>query len=92
MRWFWPAAEAAQAGYEALRDVVMVGGASLTIAVARFERRGLAGLITWPAAEPVFFARLSGVARPAWSPDADPGVKFLLRATSSSWLRSPPRA
>ena len=77
MRGFWPAAETAQASYEALREVVMAGGAPLTIAAARFERRGMAGLIAWPTAEPVFCARLSGVPRPAWSPYADPRSEVL---------------
>jgi hypothetical protein len=77
VRAFWPAAEAAQASYEALREVVVTGGAPLTIAAARFERRGMAGLIAWPAAEPVFCARLSSAPRPAWSPYADPRAEAL---------------
>ena len=55
------------------------------LAAARFARRGLAGLIAWPAAEPVFVAELIGAARPAWTPHADPrmsalaaGYQFLL--------------
>lgn len=77
MRRFWPAAEAAQAGYEALREVVLAGGSPLTIAAARFERRGLAGLIAWPATEAVYSGRVSGIARPHWSPHADPRAEAL---------------
>ena len=65
MRRFWPAREAAQADYEVLREVVQAGGASVSVAAQRFERRGLAGLIAWPAADAAFFARLSGAVRPA---------------------------
>jgi hypothetical protein len=65
----------------------------VTIAGARFERRGLAGLIAWPAAEPVFNARLSGVPRPAWSPYAGPraealasGYQFVLASFAAKGL------
>ncbi len=77
MRQFWPAREAAQADYELLREVVLAGGASLSVAAQRFERRGLAGLIAWPVAEPVFSPRLSGAARPAWTPHIDPRLEAL---------------
>jgi hypothetical protein len=77
VRRFWPAREAAQADYELLRKVVLAGGASLSVAAQRFERRGLAGLIAWPAAEPAFSARLSGAARPAWTPHVDPRLEAL---------------
>ena len=53
MRAFWPIGEAAQADYEGLREVAVAGGGTLIIAAARFERRGLAGLIAWPATAPV---------------------------------------
>ncbi len=53
------------------------GGQVVTIAAGRFERRGLAGLIAWPASEPVFAARLAGAVRPAWSPHADPRLEAL---------------
>ncbi|CAN5119650.1 hypothetical protein BH18ACT4_BH18ACT4_08680 [soil metagenome] len=72
MRSFWPAAEAAQSDYEVLREAVLAGGQALTMAAGRFERRGLAGLIAWPAAEPIFVARLAGAVRPPWTPHADP--------------------
>ena len=90
-RAFWPPAEAAQADYEMLRacllqDGVLPGG----LAAARFTRRGLAGLITWPAAEPVFRADLRGAARPPWTPHTDPreqalaaGYQFLLDAADA---------
>lgn len=77
MRRFWPAREASQADYELLREVVVAGGASLSVAAQRFERRGLAGLIAWPAAEPVFSSRLSGAIRPAWTPHLDPRLDAL---------------
>jgi hypothetical protein len=77
MRSFWPAAEAAQADYEVLRETVLAGGQVLSIAGGRFERRGLAGLIAWPAAEPVFSARLAGATRPAWTPHVDPRLEAL---------------
>jgi hypothetical protein len=90
-RVFWPSAEAAQADYEMLRACVLEAG-SLPggLAAARFTRRGLAGLIAWPAAEPVFRAELCGAARPPWTPHADPreqalaaGYLFLLGATGA---------
>jgi len=77
MRSFWPAAEAAQSDYEALREAVLAGGQVLTMAAGRFERRGLAGLIAWPVAEPIFVASLAGANRPAWTPHADPRLEAL---------------
>ena len=82
---FWPAGEAAQADYEALRAVAVTGGTSVGVAAGRFERRGLSGLIAWPVSEPLFVAALSGALRPAWTPHVDPrteslaaGYEFLL--------------
>ena len=80
-RAFWPPAEAAQADYEMLRAHllgrgVLPGG----LAAARFARRGLAGLIAWPAAEPVFRAELAAAARPPWTPGADPREQALAAA------------
>jgi hypothetical protein len=73
---FWPvgeAAQAAQADYEALRAHVLTTGAPPdSLIAARFARRGVAGLIAWPAAEPVFDANLLGSHRPAWTPHHDP--------------------
>jgi hypothetical protein len=78
MRRFWPAAESAQADYERLREAVLATGRLPDdLASARFHRRGVAGLIAWPAAEAVFVAEFSGAARPAWSPYADPRVEAL---------------
>jgi hypothetical protein len=77
VRRFWPAREAAQADYELLREVALADGGSLSVAAQRFERRGLAGLIAWPMAEPVFSPRLSGAARPAWTPHVDPRLEAL---------------
>jgi hypothetical protein len=71
MRRFWPVAEAAQADYESLRRAALTGEPSDTLAAVRFARRGLAGLIAWPTAEPVFVARLVGGKRPAWTPRGD---------------------
>ncbi len=86
---FWPVAESAQADYEALRDAVLATGTLPDeLASARFRRRGLAGLIAWPAAEPVFVAELRGSSRPAWSPDAVPASRPWLLPTGC-WSRTP---
>ncbi len=77
MRAFWPAAEAAQADYEALRAAVLADETPETLVAARFARRGLAGLIAWPVSEPVFVARVVGAARPTWTPRADPRLDAL---------------
>jgi hypothetical protein len=70
---FWPVAEPAQADYERLRaDVVSGRGLPDELASARFLRRGLAGLIAWPLAKPVFAAVVAGAQRPAWTPYGDP--------------------
>lgn len=77
-RSFWPPAEAAQADYETLRASVLAdGGLPGGPAATRFSRRGLAGLIAWPAAEPVYLAELVGATRPAWHPHLDPRVEAL---------------
>ena len=44
--------------------LLQAGSLPAGLAAARFARRGLAGLIAWPAAEPVFRAQLAGAARP----------------------------
>jgi hypothetical protein len=77
---FWPIGEAAQADYEALRKAVLSGEAAPSLAAARFARRGLAGLIVWPVAEPVFGAVLLGAERPPWTPYADPRLDALAAA------------
>ena len=70
---FWPIAESAQADYEQLRELVLAGGQlGEVLAARRFARRGLAGLISWPTAEPVFLGSLSGAPRPPWSGSDDP--------------------
>lgn len=75
---FWPPAEAAQADYEKLRAHLLSHGVLPdNLAAARFTRRGLAGLITWPASEPVFAAELAGAARAAWNPYADERISAL---------------
>lgn len=77
-RSFWPAAQAAQVGYETLRAHVLEHHRlPEDLAAARFARRGLAGLITWPVSDPVFAAELLGASRPAWSPHADPRLEAL---------------
>ena len=83
---FWPIGEAAQADYEALREAVLSGQPVQSVMAARFARRGLAGLIAWPVAEPVYAAVLVGAERPSWTPHADPrfdalaaGYELLLR-------------
>ena len=80
-RVFWPPGEAAQADYELLRGCVLRDGwLPPGLAAARFARRGLAGLIAWPAAEPVFRAELAAAARPPWTPGADPREQALAAA------------
>ena len=89
-RSFWPPIEAAQVDYEKLRThAVESCRMPEGLAAARFARRGLAGLITWPSAEPIFAAELLGAPRPAWTPHEDPrmaalaaGYEFLLDAAS----------
>lgn len=76
-RSFWPIGEPAQADYEALREAVVSGRRLETLAAVRFERRGLAGLIAWPAAEPLFSAVLRGAERPPWTPHVDPRLDAL---------------
>lgn len=91
VRSFWPPAEAAQADYEALRAHVLEHGRLPDgLAAARFARRGLPGLIAWPAAEAVFVADLVAARRPAWTPHEDPrvaalaaGYQFLLDAAAA---------
>ena len=78
---FWPMAEPSQAAYEALRTVVLTdapGGDEL--AAARFARRGLAGLIAWPHAEPVYLGAVLGAPRPAWCGSDDPRDQALAEA------------
>jgi hypothetical protein len=90
LRSFWPPIEAAQVDYEILRaHAVESSRWPEGLAAARFARRGLAGLIAWPAAEPVFVAELLAAARPAWTPHQDPrlaalaaGYQFLLDAAA----------
>jgi len=77
-RSFWPPIEAAQVDYETLRaHALQPCELPPGLAAARFARRGLAGLIAWPSAEPVFVAELVGAARPAWTPHGDPRVAAL---------------
>jgi hypothetical protein len=77
VRSFWPAGEAAQGDYETLRHAALAGVETLSLTAARFERRGLGGLIAWPNAEPVFAARMVGAARAPWTPHADPRLDVL---------------
>ena len=77
-RSFWPPVQAAQIDYETLRaHALEPTGLPVGLAVARFARRGLAGLIAWPSAEPVFVAELLAATRPAWTPHEDPRVAAL---------------
>ena len=60
-RRFWPAAEAAQAEYERLRLAMLAGEPCPSeLALARFRRRGLAGLIGWTETEPAWLGGLVG--------------------------------
>ena len=47
------------------------------ITAARFARRGLAGLIAWPVAEPFYTAVVIGAERVPWTPYADPRLDAL---------------
>ena len=70
---FWPVGEPAQADYERLRALVLAGErCGELLAARRFERRGLAGLISWPQAEPDYLGSLIGACRPAWCGSEDP--------------------
>jgi hypothetical protein len=72
VRSFWPPAEAAQFDYETLREHLLEQGTLPGgLAAARFARRGMAGLIAWPAAEPLFISEITGADRPRWSPHVD---------------------
>ena len=66
-RRFWPICEPAQADYEQLREIVLAGGdVGEMLATRRFARRGLAGLISWPSAEPAYLGPVIGACRPPW--------------------------
>lgn len=74
----WPIAEAAQADYEQLRAATLAGESiDELLAARRFARRGLAGLISWPQAEPAYVGSLVGAARPPWSGAEDPREREL---------------
>ena len=69
----WPIAEPAQADYEQLREIVLGGGElAELLAARRFERRGLAGLISWPTAEPAYLGSVIGAPRAPWCGAEDP--------------------
>ena len=70
---FWPVGEPAQSDYERLRALALAAEpGDEVLAARRFDRRGLAGLISWPAAEPDYLGSLVGATRPAWCGDEDP--------------------
>ncbi len=70
---FWPIADPAQADYEQLRSIVLAGGElGEIVAAQRFARRGLAGLISWPSAEPAYLGSVIAADRPAWCGREDP--------------------
>ncbi len=92
-RRFWPIGEAAQADYEVLREAVLSGEPVKSLTAARFGRHGLAGLIAWPAAEPVYTAVVVGAERAPWTPYADPrldalaaGYELILRVPAACAL------
>ncbi len=69
----WPISEPAQADYEQLRAIVLAGESPGDLLVARrFARRRLAGLISWPTAEPAYLGSVIGARRPAWCGSEDP--------------------
>ena len=74
---FWPVGEGAQADYERLREAVLQGQPSQSLSAARFLRRGLAGLIAWHDADPVYVATVQGARRAPWTPHADPRLNAL---------------
>ena len=75
---FWPIAEPAQADYEQLREIVLAGGElGDLLAARRFERRGLAGLISWPVAAPAYLGSVIGAPRPPWCGAEDPRDTYL---------------
>jgi hypothetical protein len=93
---FWPISEPAQADYEQLRASVLAGERlEGVLAARRFARRGLAGLISWPAAEADYLGSLIGARRPAWCGSEDPREQqlrdaygFLLAGADSYSLRA----
>ena len=94
---FWPVGEPAQADYEQLRAIVLTGGdVGEILAARRFARRGLAGLISWPSAEPAYLGTVIGARRPSWCGREDPRERrlretyaFLLdRDTQNDMLRA----
>jgi hypothetical protein len=94
---FWPVAEPAQAEYERLRAAgARVGDpCDELLAARRFERRGLAGLISWQQADPDYLGSLIGARRPAWCGSEDPREQqlrdaygFLLADADSYSLRA----
>jgi hypothetical protein len=97
-RSFWPPVEPAQIDYEALRGHVLDHGRlPEDLAAARFARRGLSGLITWPVADPVYVVEILGSARQAWTPHGDPriealaaGFGFLLEAAETAGRQATP--
>ena len=77
-RRFWPVGEAAQADYETLREAALSGLPVDSLTAARFARRGVAGLISWPLAEPVYTPVLVGAEREPWSPYTDARIDALV--------------
>ncbi|MDU8993456.1 hypothetical protein [Streptomyces mirabilis] len=76
--WFLLPGENAQSEYEMLRSHLLEHGRMpYSLAAARFARRGLAGLISWPSGERDFRAEVSGARRPAWTPHHDPRLDVL---------------
>jgi hypothetical protein len=74
----WPIAEPAQADYEQLREIALGGGELCELLAARrFDGRGLAGLISWPQAEPACLGSVVGAPRPAWCSAEEPRDAYL---------------
>jgi hypothetical protein len=89
---FWPVGEAAQADYETLRAHVLTTGAPPdSLIAARFARRGVAGLIAWPSAEPVFDAELLCAARPPGHRTTIPGSTRWPPGSRCCWTPARPR-
>lgn len=80
MRLRWPPAEPAHHDYETLREAALAGQVLGDEREARFETRGMAGLIARPVSETLFHALWVGSPRPPWTPYGDPRTERLIRA------------
>ena len=80
MKLCWPPAEPAHYDYETLREAALAGEVLGDEREARFEARGMAGLIARPVSVTLFRALWVGSPRPPWTPYGDPRTEHLIRA------------